>query len=194
MMKNLIFLGLLILAGCFSGFVMNLSEQDIHNKINLVPNFSFEEGEYNYNAMPDKWMVLDKPKKVVFWDKDTFYGGNKSLKIEHPSKSIKIISDSFIIDPGAVYFIKAFVKSQKTTSSQVIINFFVFNIEGKKVNIFKKKFFVEDKWTKLTLTSGFFKSSAKFARVIITIPRKPDNTFWVDNIGVYAVHSFMKRK
>ena len=193
-MKKIIFLGLLILSGCFSGFVMNLSEKDVHSKINLVPNYSFENGNYNYNSIPDKWLIMNKPKGVVFWDKDTSQEGEKSLKIEHPSKSVKIISDSFIIDPGAIYYITAYVKSDKVTSKQVTINFFVFNIEGKKVNIFKKKFYIENKWTKLSLTSGFFKSSAKFARVIITIPRKTDNTFWIDNVGVYSVHSFMKRK
>ncbi len=193
-MKKFVFIGLLVLAGCFSGFVMNFSEKDIKNEKNVLVNPSFENGFYSYNEIPEGWMVMDKPNGTIFWDKDVHNSGEKSLKIENPRKTIRLISDSFVINPGAVYYIRAFVKSDRITSKQITLQFIVFDKEGKKVNVFGKKFFIEDKWTKLSLTAGFFKSSAKFARIIISIPRKPDVTFWIDDVEVYNIHSFMKRK
>ena len=173
---------------------MNFSEKDIKNEKNVLVNPSFENGFYSYNEIPEGWMVMDKPNGTIFWDKDVHNSGEKSLKIENPRKTIRLISDSFVINPEAVYYIRAFVKSDRLTSKQITLQFIVFDKEGKKVNVFGKKFFIEDKWTKLSLTAGFFKSSAKFARIIISIPRKPDVTFWIDDVEVYNIHSFMKRK
>ncbi len=194
-MKNLIFLVLIfLLSGCFSGFVMNLSDKDLQESQNVLSNPSFEDGLYSYESIPPNWMVMDKPSNTVFWDKEVANGGEKSLKIQRPLSSVKIISDSFPIDPGAVYYVQASVKTDNITSKQVALEFFVFDKEGNKLNVFKRKFYVQDKWTKLKLTAGFFKSNAKFARVIVIIPRKPDVTFWVDDINAYNIHSFMKRK
>lgn len=193
MKKILIFL-VLIVAGCFSGFVMNFSEDDIKNEENIIQNSGFEEGNYNYTALPEKWIIMDKPDKTIFWDKDVFHNGEKSLKINNPAKKINIVSDSFSIDPGAVYFVKAYIKSDRVTSKQIILNFIVFDKEGKKLNQFKKAFYPTADWTPIKLTAGFFKSGAKFARVIISVPRKRDGTFWIDDVNTYNIHSFKKRK
>lgn len=193
-MKKLFILVLSLIIGCSSGFVMNFSEDDVKNEKNIIPNSGFEDGDYNYTATPEKWIIMDKPTKTVFWDKEIYKSGEKSLKITYPQKTIKLISDSFAINPGAVYFMKAYIKSDKVTSKQVNLDFIVFDKEGKKINQFKKNFYVTANWTPLTLTAGFFKSGAKFARVIVSIPRKPDGIFWIDDVEAYNIHSFKKRK
>lgn len=191
-MKKLLLILLVIISSCFFGSIMNFSEKDIVGKENVVFNPSFENGEFEANSMPEDWMVLNKPENQIFWDDNYRHSGGKSLKIQYPKSKINIISDAFPIDAEAVYYSRCFVKSSYQSNHPVTIRFLAFNSKGKRVNKFSSKGYPGEDWTQIDLTSGFLKSTARFGRIIISIPKKPDKIFWLDDIDSYNVYKIQK--
>ena len=102
----LYFGGLILIAfsGCFFGSLSQFSDEEIAGKENLIPNSGFEEGTYNYDILPEHWLIVNKPHFEIFWDRTNGFAGEKSLKIQSPSEEINLFSDAFNIDTGAINY------------------------------------------------------------------------------------------
>ena len=191
----LYFGGLILIAfsGCFFGSLSQFSDEEIAGKENLIPNSGFEEGTYNYDILPEHWLIVNKPHFEIFWDRTNGFAGEKSLKIQSPSEEINLFSDAFNIDPGAIYYSRCFVKSNRQNAAPVTLYFLAFNLEGKKVNRFSSKIIPKQEWTEINLSSGFLKGDALFGRVVISFPKSKDVTYWIDNVETYEVYKLRKR-
>jgi len=181
-----------IISSCVFGSISDFSEKDIKDKENVIFNSSFEDGKFNEQNMPEHWMTLDNNTDYIFWDDVISRSGGKSLKIEYPDKKVNIVSETFPINSEYIYYTKCFLKTNYHSNHQIYIRFLAFNEKGKRVNKFSEKVYPGEEWTKGELTTGFFNSSARFGRIIISIPSKDDKTFWIDDIESFKVYRIQK--
>jgi len=191
-MEKIIIAFTVLLSSCFIGTVMNFSEKDIKGKENEVYNSSFENGDYDPDRLPDGWSLLDDKSNNILWDEDISCTGLKSLKIYNPKKKINLISDAFPIDADYVYYSRFFVKTNYDSNHLITIRFLAFDANGNRVSKFSENDLPKQDWTQIDLTSGFLKSTARFGRIIISIPKKSDKIYWLDNIESYAVYRIQK--
>lgn len=191
-MLNFIAIVAVIISSCVFGSISEFSEEDIKNKNNVVLNSSFENGEFNKNKLPSNWTSLDNNSEFIVWDDEHAHSGTKSLRTDFPTNNLNIISDAFSIDPESVYYTRCFVKTNYKSNHQIYIRFLAFNNKGEKVNKFSSKLYPKEDWTKAELTTGFFKNSAKFGRIIISIPDRDDKVFWMDDVESYKVYKIQK--
>ena len=182
----------IVISGCVFGSIANFSEKDIKDAENVVFNSSFESGNKEGIVLPEGWMVLDELENTVSWDNQAAYGGEKSLKISYPKTKVSIISDAFPIDPKSVYFTKCMLKSNYKSNHAVTIRFLAFDSKGKQINKFSEKYYPETDWTMMNLITGFFKTSARFGRIVVSFPSKSDKVFWVDDLESYSVYRIQK--
>ena len=191
-MEKIIIAFAVLLSSCFIGTVMNFSEKDIKGKENEVYNSSFENGDYDPDRLPDGWSLLDDKSNNILWDDEISCTGLKSLKIYNPKKKINLISDAFPIDADYVYYSRFFVKTNYDSNHLITIRFLAFDANGNRVSKFSENDLPKQDWTQIDLTSGFLKSTARFGRIIISIPRKSDKIYWLDDIESYAVYRIQK--
>jgi len=191
-MEKIILALFIILSSCFWGSVMKFSEKDIKDSVNEVLNSSMENGEFDPETLPDKWFLLEGTTDFITWDNSTFHTGSKSLKIENPKENINIISDAFPVDADYVYYSRLFVKTNYNSNQHITIRFVAFDVKGKRVSKFSDRGLPKQDWTQVDITSGFLKSTARFGRIIISIPRKSDKIYWLDDIESYAVYRIQK--
>jgi hypothetical protein len=182
----------LITAGCFFGSIIDFSEQDIKGKENEVFNSSFEEGEFEVDRIPLGWNVLNDLKNTISSDTEVFNSGKRSFKISHPKKRITLISESFPIDPEGVYYSRCSLKTNYKSNHAVEILFVAFDAKGKQVNKYKAKGYPDENWSKVMMTTGFFKSNARFGRIIISFPNRQDKIFWLDDVESYMMYQIQK--
>ena len=183
-----------VLSSCGVGFVMNLTDSDLEESLNMIFNSGFENGDYNYESIPPDWVVLDDKDEKVFWDNEIAHNGSKSLKFQETNQKFTLISEAFPLNTQAIYHTRCYVKAKKLFTKNVQIFFHAFDKNGKEVNQYHRKMLPDQNWKALELTSGFLKSSAKFGRVTIMIPHDEDNSYWIDDVKCYHLHSFQKRK
>ncbi|HPR17242.1 MAG TPA: hypothetical protein PLD62_03245 [Candidatus Cloacimonadota bacterium] len=181
---------LLILTGCVFGSIANFSEDDIKNNENEIYNSGFES--ISTEAEMEGWTVLEDYSSVLSLVNDDFHTGKISLKISHPKERISIISDSFPIDPDAVYFSRCYVKSNYKSNLPVRLHFVVFDAAGKQLNTFQKKGYPDNVWSDISLNAGFFKPAARFARVFVSLPAREDKIFWLDDVESFKVYKIQK--
>ncbi len=191
-MGKIIIVLFVFLSSCFLGTVMDFSEKDINGKENEVYNASFENGEYSPDKMPDGWSLLDNKLDHILWDNEISCTGLKSLKVQHPKNKINLISDAFPIDANYVYYSRFFVKTNYDSNQLITIRFLAFDVNGNRVSKFSENDIPKQDWTQIDITSGFLKSTARFGRIIISIPKKSDKIYWLDNIESYAVYKIQK--
>ena len=191
-MEKIIIALLVVLSSCFLGSVMDFSEKDIKGKENEVYNSSFESGEYDQYKLPDGWFLLEDTFDYVSWDNENPHTGSNSLRVQHPSDNINIISDAFQIDADYVYYSRFFVKTNYNSNQSITIRFLAFDSKGKRVSKFSENGLPKQDWTQIDITSGFLKSTARFGRIIISIPKKSDKIYWLDDIESYAVYRIQK--
>lgn len=191
-MEKIILALFIILSSCFWGSVMDFSEEDIKDSENEVINTSFEDGEFDSKKLPDNWFLLEDTSEFITWDNNNPYTGTKSLKIEYPKNDVNIISDAFPIDADYVYYSRLFIKTNYNSNQHITIRFLAFDTKGKRVSKFSKNGLPKQEWTQIDITSGFLKSTARFGRIIISISRKSDKIYWLDNIESYAVYRIQK--
>ena len=191
-MEKIIFTLVVFLSSCFFGTVMDFSEKDINGKENEVYNASFENGEYDPDEIPVGWSLLDNKSGYILWDNEVSRTGLKSLRIQNPKDKINIISDAFQIDADHVYYSRFFVKTNYDSNQLITIRFLAFDANGNRVSKFSENDLPKQDWTQIDITSGFLKSTARFGRIIISIPKKPDKIYWLDDIESYAVYRIQK--
>lgn len=189
----LFFIVLIILSGCFFQTLSQFSEDDIIGKKNKIPNSGFEDGIFGYEKTPDKWLIVNKPENLIFWENGIHHNGEKCLKIKNPNQKINIFSDAINIYPEDIYYTRCFVRADKSSNASITLLFLAFNITGKRVNRFVKKIKPGEEWSQIELVTGYFKNSALFGRVVISIPKKSGITFWIDDVESYKVYKFRKR-
>jgi hypothetical protein len=185
------------LSGCFFGQSLFFFDQDAVGKPNLIPNADFEIPSPQDRALPGNWTFISDAMYIdymdaISWDSKTVYSGSKSLKIENSKQQILIVSDAFPIDNRSAYFNRCYIKSNKSSLGMVAFYFKTFDKIGTKKDNFIGKIKPGKDWQEILLSTGFFKPTVQFARVIISIPMDPDNTYWIDNIGSYHVHTFTR--
>jgi hypothetical protein len=193
-MKKYILIGLLAILILSCSTISDFSEKDIKGKENSILNSGFEEGIYHINSVPVNWTVLNKPSGVISWVEQTAHNSSRSMKIAYPPEEVSIISDSFPVDATSVHYSQCFIKADRPTQSQVGMRFLAFDAKGKKLNQYSKKITPKMDWTKIELTSSFFKPNVKYGRIVITIPRKSNTIFWLDNVRSYDVHRLSIQK
>ena len=170
----------------------DVSAKDIKDAENVVFNSSFETKSLEESRLPDGWMVLDELENTVSWDSEVSAAGNHSIKVAHTRSKVNIISDAFPIDPESVYFTRCMMKSNYKSNHAITIRFLAFNAKGKQLNKFAEKFYPEEDWTTMRLTTGFFKTAARFGRIIISFPSKSDKVYWLDDVESYGVYRLKK--
>ncbi len=192
-MKKILYLFLILLTGCFFQTLSQFSEDDILDKKNIISNSGFESGKYEFDKIPDKWLILNKPENLVFWENGIHHNGERCLKIRNPNQKINLFSDAFNIHPENIYYSHCYVRADKSSNAHITLLFLAFDISGKRVNRFSRKIKPGKEWSKVELTTGFFKNSALFGRVVVSIPKKSNVTFWIDDVESYKVYKFRKR-
>lgn len=182
----------ILISGCVFGSISEFSEDDIQDSQNEIYNSSFEIISEQDNYKLSGWTLLNDSESHVSVVNSDFNRGQHSLEISNTDQKISLVSDSFSIDPESVYFNRLFVKTNYKSNHFIEVQFVAFDANGKKVNDFKTKYYPDDIWTKVTLTTGFFKQNVRFARMIITIPARNDKIFWLDDIESYKVYKIQK--
>ena len=194
-MKSLIgtLVTIALLSGCAFSTISRFSAEDAEGKENIVSNSSFDMVDEGSN-MPQGWVVLNEQENNIIWDDESHDDEGKCLKVENTNDTANLVSDGFNIDPQSVYYSRCYIKSNKISKDPVIMHFIAFDRNGKKVNDYKKEVAVEEDWTLVELTTGFFDNSATLARIAVSIPEGSDDTsYWVDDIESYNVHKFAYR-
>jgi hypothetical protein len=185
---------LISLTSCFFGPSLIFFDQDVIGKPNLIPNPDFETPLLPDKKLPCDWMYLSTIdyKDALSWDSLTVQAGKKSLKIENPQQQLLLVSESFPIDNKSAYLNRCYVTSKYPSATPVVLYFRTFDRIGARKDNFTTKQRTNSNWKEILLSTGFFKPTAQFARVIISIPMDPENTYWVDNIGSFHVHTFSR--
>jgi hypothetical protein len=185
---------LISLTSCFFGPSLVFFVRDADGKPNLIPNPDFETQSLTDKKLPDSWMFLSTIDyhDVLTWDTDKVENGTKSLKIEKPKQRVLLVSESFPIDNKSAYLNRCYVTSKYPSAAPVVMYFRTFDKIGTRKDNFTSKLKTNNEWNEILLSTGFFKPTAQFARVIISIPMDPENTYWVDNIGSFHVHTFSR--
>ncbi|MDO9578901.1 MAG: hypothetical protein Q7J16_13540 [Candidatus Cloacimonadales bacterium] len=191
-MIKLIIAVTLVVTGCFFGSIIDFSEQDIKGKENVIFNSSFEEGEFAADPIPLGWIILNDMQSCVSSDLENFNSVQRSLLISHPHKKINLVSESFPLDPDGIYFSRCFLKTNYQSNQAVEILFVAFDSKGKQVNKYKTKAYPQENWTKVVMTASFFKPNARFGRIIISFPARPDKVFWLDDVESYNMYNIQK--
>jgi len=191
-MEKIVIALMVILSSCFFGSVMNFSEKDINGKKNEVYNSSFEKGEFNPNILPEGWSLLKEASDYISWDNELSRTGSNCIKVEHSEDKINIVSDAFPIAADQIYYSRFFVKANYNSNHLITIRFVAFDANGKRVSKFSENGLPQKDWTQIDITSGFLKSTARFGRVIISIPSKSDKIYWIDDVESYAVYRIQK--
>lgn len=175
------------LASCYFGSISDFSEIDIVGLPNELYNPSLELGDYQSEFLPSGWLSLDSKPGDLIWDNEIFRDEKKSIRVQSGRK-VSIISEAFNINPTHVYYSRIFAKSKDKSSSPVTISFVAFDKKGKKVDKFSNTLFISDSWKPVNITTGFFKGSAVFGRLVITVDSKKVNPIWLDEAGCYKVY------
>jgi hypothetical protein len=184
----------LFLVSCFFGPSLIFFDRDTIGKPNLVPNPDFEIPLLPDKKLPGDWMFLSTTdyRESLSWDSLTVMSGKKSMKIENPAQQLLLVSESFPIDNKSAYLNRCYVTSKNPSSAPIVLYFRTFDKIGARKDNFTSKLKANGDWQEILLSTGFFKPTAQFARVIISIPMDPENTYWIDNIGSFHVHTFSR--
>lgn len=186
----------LVLSGCFTGSTLFFLEPDDPNVPNLILNPSFEEADKRLPELPANWLVvstLTDQSEPVTIDKDVLYAGRKSLKIEKSKRNMYLVSEAFKINYTAGYYSKMYIKSSKKMQKNARLYFWTYDTAGNKLNTYSNRIKGTFDWKKATISAGFFKNKAAFARVAIFLPKEVDNTIWIDETGCFVVHKFSNK-
>lgn len=179
----------LIIAGCVFGSIAQFSESDIIGSHNEIRNSGFEEVTDAEN-LPG-WTLLNEDASVSIVHNE-FNSGLASVQINRPEQKVRLISDSFPIDPESIYLNRFYLKNNYLSNHQVQVDFIAFDAAGKKVNNFKINVTPDNIWSKFTFNTGFFKPKARFARIMITFPARDDKIYWLDDVESFRIYRFQK--
>ncbi|MDD3052189.1 MAG: hypothetical protein PHR06_13730 [Candidatus Cloacimonetes bacterium] len=189
-MKRILSLLAIFLYGCFFGSTLNFSIKDTEGKPNLITNGDFETGDLSRGKLPEEWTVLENSKLTdINCNNTEVISGKSSLEISSESRTV-IISDAFKIAKNNAVYANIFVKAKNNSKQSVELNIITFDKYGKKTGIYPSKSIISDEWKELSVSAGFFKSNTEFARIMITIPKDSENSFYIDNCGAFIVHEF----
>jgi len=184
-----------LLASCFFGSTLNLSEKDVAGKPNLVPNGDLENGLYGVfkrEALPEHWMLMQSPRDpdAAAWEEGRGCQDSRCLRLKCGQNRLSLISDSFDISPQAAYYNHVWLKTDTDNDEEVECLFLAFDLDGNTVNQFSQRVTPGKSWTKVEFNASFFKKTARFGRIMIVLPPQPERRVWVDGIGSYHALNF----
>lgn len=186
----------LFLSSCFMGSSLYFLEPDDPNAKNLVINPGFETADKKSPELPAGWLVVStstdqsEPVKIT---SEVIYAGRKSLQIENTRKNMYMVSEAFHINYVGGYYAKMSILAKKKMPKRARLYLWVYDAGGNKLHTFQKSIKGTTKWKKATISAGFLKEKATFARLAIFIPKDPNNTIWLDETGCYVVHKFSNK-
>jgi len=189
MMLLLVVLLVLVLAGCSFGTVIDLSSKEDSGKTNILQNPSFENSDTE-TSVPLNWSILTDIDFPVETCPISFHSGVSSLRIDQPESEVSLVSDAFDIDNTSVYYSRCFVRTDKISNKPLTLHLIAFNQKGDIVNKYSREIIPSEEWAAIDFNSGFFKDSAETARLVVTVPEKNDNSFWIDDAEIFKVHTF----
>ncbi len=178
-----------ILAGCSFGTVIDLSSKEGVGKENILQNSGFESAS-TVSSVPINWSVVTEKEFPVEMCAISFHSGVSSLRIDQPESDISLVSDSFEIDNTSVYYSRCFVRTDKMSNKPLTLHLIAFNKDGDIVNKYSQEMIPSEEWSAIDFNSGFFKDSAILGRLVISVPEKNDNSFWIDDAEIFKVHTF----
>lgn len=179
----------IILAGCSFGTVIDLSSKEDVGKENILQNPGFESADPE-SALPINWSVVTEEEFPVEKCAISFHSGVSSLRIEQPESDVSLVSDAFEIDNTSVYYSRCFVRTDKMSNKPLTLHLIAFNKDGDIVNKYSREMIPSEDWTAIDFNSGFFKDSAITGRLVVSVPEKNDNSFWIDDAEIFKVHTF----
>ncbi len=192
-MKRLILLLVVVVAviltSCSFGTVIDLSSKESKGKDNILQNSSFENFQSENNNF-ENWSIFSKQEDTVTIEEVITRTGKNSILINRPETDISLISDSFEINNTSVYYSRCFVKTDKLSNKPLTLQLIAFNKKGDIVNRYSRDIVPTEEWTSIDFNSGFFKDSATSGRLVISVPEKNDNKFWIDDAEIFRVHTF----
>ncbi|MDD2229896.1 MAG: hypothetical protein PHY48_10845 [Candidatus Cloacimonetes bacterium] len=191
---SLFALVLLLLSSCVSVSTLNFTEKDAEDSTNLIANPSFNPySEIAAEALKG-WVVhLDPPggdtSPVIIDPTEAFEEGT-SLRIDASDKSVMVLSDSFKARRYGGYYVRSSFKTNSANPPVVQMRLIVFQDNGKITNRFGQRIYPTPRWERRSLSAGFIRPGAKFARLAYLIPPFKDGSIWIDAAGCFEVHSF----
>lgn len=183
----------LVISSCFMGSSLLFLESDAIGKPNLVANPDFENRAKFINRLPPGWIVNPRGlllSETIAYDPAEYFTGKQSLKFVNTQRKLTLLSEPFRIDPWNGYYIKASFKSGNPSGTDIILRFQTYADDGTITNNFNRKIKTDSDWSKATISAGFIKKSATFARVLLIIPPTLDYPIWIDDVGCFSVHRF----
>ncbi|GEM_PF-4800458 len=190
---GLLILSLFLLAGCFFGSTLNVSQDDVRGKPNLVVNGDMEEGLYGIykrEALPEHWMVLPHVDNATAWEETQGQAGSRCIRLQAGSTRFSLISDSFPITASAAYYNRLWLKTDHDNGEEVEVRFMVFDDAGNTLNQFTQRVEPATDWTLVEFSTSFFKKTARFGRIMLVIPPQAQRYIWVDGVGSYQAVTF----
>lgn len=178
-------LSLILLSGCVSTIPKYCSD-DFNDNKNLVVN-----GDFECNS-PSNWVIISNQQTISHLDVSNSHQGNQCFQISSMGSGTDLISDFFKINPSEVFYCQGMFKSREQSEVKLKFSLVAFDKKGRIVNSFHIEDFIEKEWTMLEFTSGFFSTSARYARIVISIPVGYHNSLWVDDIKCYSAYDFMQ--
>lgn len=180
---------LLILLGCVST-IPKFCKNDFNEENNLILNGNFENQKSNGN--PEDWLIVGNREIILRMDDNIAQNGKLCLSLSNLGSQTDLISNYFKVNPSEIFYCRGLIKSGKESHTLIKLSIVAFDKNGNVVNTFSDEDYVDKKWKKFEITSGFLSTSARYARIIVSIPTDFRNSIWIDDIECYSAYKFMK--
>ncbi len=188
----LLFVLLLLLLACANQSKLQIIDAIEDQKPNLIFNGSFEtETEIVDSSYPGWIFDYDKVDQITT-DSDRAKDGNYSLKFLYPKNDVLMVSDSFEVYHRNGYGIKLSGLSLNE-DIPIEVKFITFNDSGEIVSKYVSNATVsKGKWSTFYFKAQYLKTSSKYARIFINIP-KNNSVLFLDDVACYNIFKFLKK-
>jgi len=166
-------------------------EKDTIGKPNAVINPGFEKADARNNRLPTSWFIItSKPEYAEYVCRDSIetIEGTHALRIKQSPHDLMVVSDAFRISKESGYFIKCSAKAEFPLTKPIKVQFTTYDNKGNRKGRYSTSLRPGKDWKKATISAGFLGNVVSFARINLLIPKDPDNTIWIDDIGCYRVY------
>jgi hypothetical protein len=176
----------LLLTNC--GTRIHLYNRDeFLQQVNLIENSGFEVIDSFGSELPEGWFLLETGLNQVLIDNQVAHSGSRSLKIKKPEADIQLTSDSFSVDPTCSYYSRCFIKANKIPKDPVVLYFFTFDNNSRRINRFAQRVYPNESWTLVEITTDVIDQGSAFGRIVLSIPQDSDISIWVDDVESYTI-------
>ncbi len=179
----------ILITGCVST-IPKFDNCDFDKQTNLVNNGCFDK--ISENGHPEGWLIIGDKSLIARVEEKKETDHEHCLFLSNLGTETDVISDYFKVNPSEVFFSEAKIKSNRHSNKMLKFSIVAFDKNGNVVNSFLEEFYVENEWSKIKVSSGFLSTSARYARVIFTVPSGSKYSLWIDDVQCYSAYKFLK--